>query len=229
MNSAWLILITSLLSSALTFLGAWKLDSLRRKSDKEIRDSTALSTACNVLIGASLRLTQRASHVHLLMMDRSGIKETLDIILHHRRPFDIMEYSNWLMTDLGPILDAQSQIWILGNDALIRTSADVVESVGELIESASSFGPRLTQNRKPGSNWGMKQYLDKFKTLKWSDANQERLNDSIRKLGASCRAFATEMRKANVSLDAESLNNIFPKRLRNDEKQTPTEESSWRG
>jgi hypothetical protein len=80
------------------------------------------------------------------MFARSGITEGLDVVLHHRKPADVLEISDYLFSDFGPVLDAQAAVWLAGDEQLIRSAGDVVLAIwSEMPQVAAAFGRASTR------------------------------------------------------------------------------------
>jgi hypothetical protein len=205
------VIVAAFGASALTTAGTLGVDAVRsRRSSKRERNG-ALSTSCERLIGGALKLAFRCGTLRETMIHRSGFTEGLDIALHHRRPTDPMEIGDWLMTELGPILDAEAAIWLSGNEDLIRGASDVVLAASDVIGKSSA----LAKSQQVGQLDSVSDYLREFarrlKQLPRDAETDQQQQDAVHKLGVTCRAFGNLMRMHVKTADPEALLRAFPK------------------
>jgi hypothetical protein len=158
------------------------------------------------------------------MFTRSGIVEGIDIALHHRKPIDAMELNDWLIIDLGPMLDAQSAIWLHGNEVLIKGASDVVMAAGEVISKSTSIAALKDIAEMQASGDRIGAALKRLKTLPRDDQSEEERIEAVAELGRACRTFGRLMRAELKTTDPEALTRAFqadgsPRSLENSQPQ----------
>jgi hypothetical protein len=204
------VVIAALGASALTILGTLGLDWVRARLEAKKDRNTALAGACERLISGALKLAHRSGLLYQAMIARSGFTESLDIVLHHRKPTDAMEVGEWLMNDLGPIIDAQATIWLYGTEKLIRSASEVVLASSDVIGKSTA----LADSQKPGELSTLPDYLReiirRFKQLPRVPEMEAARNESIRQLGHRCREFGQVMRHQLKTSDPDALLRSFP-------------------
>ena len=112
------------------------------------------------------------------MRSRSGFRERLDLTLHHRKPVDVLEMHDWLNQDFGPLMDAMSQITVVGTQDAIIVAGRVLRACVDLMDLVLKPAP----NR---SNTG--RYLQ---GERWTPAQRQAIEAAQRRLGTERLAFA---------------------------------------
>jgi hypothetical protein len=142
MNNAWAVVAAALGSSALTIVGSFWLEVLRSKKSQQSARSSTLNSACVQLNSRAIMFALRVQSLHATAIERSGPSEGINVVLHIRKPPEIMELTDWLMRDLGPMLEAKAMVESVGNQHLIKAAAEVFEAAATVLnvvqESLSS-------------------------------------------------------------------------------------------
>lgn len=224
-STAWAVVAAALGSAVLTVGGSsfrdWLRDVRRRRAD----ELDELRAACVALMSSAYRLVHRASVVRLAMHIRSGLAEGVDVATRQRKPIDPIEFGDYLLQDLNPMLEAQSRIWLLGDEELIRCASDIILAGGKVIETATALPP----DRKPpppGSPWFERAAasLRKLKPLSRDEELEAAHQDSVRTLGRSCWLFGEMMRRRMGSEDIDALFRAFPGFHQPTQDPTPLED-----
>jgi hypothetical protein len=126
-------LAAALGSSALTGAAAlgvvWVQEWRRRKA----ADRDALQGAVTELLWRSMAVASRARALGEAMKFRSGLKEGLDVTLHHRKPADPFELHDWLAQDLVPLHAALSELWTRADQDGVRLANELAGKCGDLL------------------------------------------------------------------------------------------------
>jgi hypothetical protein len=144
------------------------------------------------------------------MISRSGLSEGLDIALHHRKPIDAMELGDWLMIDLGPILDAQSTIWLFGNEALISGASEVVLAAGDVMAKSTALAESQKAGEVESVSDRIREIKRRFRPLPRDADAEAALQSSVHSLGIKCREFGQVMRRHVGTPDPAALLRSFP-------------------
>jgi hypothetical protein len=124
------------------------------------------------------------------------------------------------MDDLGPMIDAQTTIWLLGGEELIRSAGDVLMASSEVIARSTA----LSESQKPGEMNTTGDYLReairRMKQLPKDPELEAARNEAVLHQGRRCREFADVMRRHLKTNDAQALLRTFP--IPNDFDSTST-------
>lgn len=140
MNNYWIPVIAALCASALTGLIAFGLDE--RRARRQRRDGLAerRTLAYSGMISHAASFALAAGALHLTAQVRSGLVEGLDITLHHRKPVEPLELHDWLMTELGPMMDAMAEIWVVGTSDAVVAADQLMLKCNKVLELGTSRG-----------------------------------------------------------------------------------------
>jgi hypothetical protein len=197
MTETTAVLIAALGASALTAIATFGLETWRAHNQRRRDQDAALSDACVSLLGATMRLVFRARAMRDTMISRSGLSESLDILLHNRRPTDSMQLTDWLLIDLAPALDAQSEIWTLGGETLIESAATLVSASTAVVTKAGTLSEE--QQRQ------MKGLGTRLLPLKNDDEVEAAFTAAVSELGKVRRQFALLVRRELQIDDVDAL------------------------
>lgn len=207
-STAWAVVVAALGAALLTSGGAFGLEQLRAHRAEARQKATDLRQACGELISSAHRLTQRSGFLHLTMYSRSGFNESIDIVMHHRQPIDLLELGDYLDRDFGPMLQAQASIWMIGDEELISATSEVVLAAGEVIAKSTALPQDATTAEPAASNLIM-QKIKSFRSLKQDPELELARIQSIRELGRACWRFGQITRK-HLKVDVDDLIRAFP-------------------
>jgi len=229
-DTAWAVVAASLGSATLSILGAfgvnWQRDarSKRRARDKELKD------ACILIIAGANRVALRSASMRANMFARSGITEGLDVVLHHRKPADVLEISDYLFSDFGPVLDAQAAVWLAGDEQLIRSAGDVVLAISDVIEKSSALPKEKVRDSSGSPLDKAKVALQGLKPLTPDQETEDERQKSVRSLGHCCAIFGQLVREKTGSTDIDAILRAFPGLIEEKvEGSSPRHESSVNG
>lgn len=122
---------------------------------------------------------------------RSGLKEGLDVAMHHRKPLDPLELDAHIRRDTDPMYQAWSAVWVVGTQEAIRLANNLVTSVSNVVGAAT----------KPGqARSGIVRFLA---GEKWSQDQLRAWNGQIAALATARRAFTLLARRELGSEIAE--------------------------
>jgi hypothetical protein len=144
---------------------------------------TARRGAYARLLAVTAVIVDTASVLRLTVELRSGLKEGLDVAMHHRKPVDPLELHNQLRRDKEPLYQAWSEVWVVGTQEAIAAGNDLVAKAGEIMGAATGSGQART---------GLIRYL---RGEKWSQEQLDEWNEQIRELGILRREFAVMARR----------------------------------
>lgn len=100
-GTAWAVVAAALGASLLTSLGAWWLESRRTPAAQRESRRAALVEACVQLFGGAFRLSHSANSTHETLIQRSGLSDRVDVLLHQRKPLDYLELGDCLWGTSG--------------------------------------------------------------------------------------------------------------------------------
>jgi len=144
-STEWAVVDAFASASILTTLGARWLDSAKAKREAAVARADELKRACVQIISGAFRVSQKAGALRTNMIHRSGLTEGLDVLLHVRKPADPLEIYDYLLSELSPVLDAQSVLWLSGDETLMRSAGDVILAIADVIEKSTA----LSKDRSP--------------------------------------------------------------------------------
>ena len=200
MSDTWAVVVAALGSATLSTGGAFWLDAYRARRRAIEARTLELKTACAQIVSGAQRLLFKAAALHINMEVRSGLRESLDLVLHHRKPVDILELNDYLMIEQGMILDAQATIWRTGDEVLITSVGDVVAAVGKLIVAATALPPDFKVDASADLNAKVRAAIQHLKPLKHDPESETKINECARQLGRTCVAFGHAVR-ASLKVD----------------------------
>jgi hypothetical protein len=209
-NAGLEVLSASLGAAALSTIGAFGLDWRRSSRARKFAKHKELRDACVVILAGANKIVLKSATMRVNMFARSGFIESLDIVLHHRKPPDVLEISDYMFSDLGPVFDAQATIWLIGDEELIRGAGDVVRAISDVADKSSAI-PQSRQ-RDPDSSSAEKAMVA-IRNLKPltpdQDAENARLN-SVRTMSHQCALFGQLLRKRIGTNDVDAILRSFP-------------------
>lgn len=135
-----LVLIAALGSSALTGAVAFGLEWWRSNSATKATQAERRSRAYTMLLTRSIIIAHLAGDLHTLMEVRSGLKEGINVTLGLQKAIDPLELQDRLRTELLPLYEAWSEVWIVGSKEAIREANDLVAQCGTVAGAATQQG-----------------------------------------------------------------------------------------
>lgn len=209
MSNTWAVVAAALGSASLTIIGTFGLDAWRaRRAGKEAHKDR-LRSACVQLGSHALGFALRAHALYLTSVFRSGIGEGLDVVLYHRKPVDPMELSDWLSTDLRPMLAAQSVIEVVADEELVRSAADLVLSAMAVLEKASSLAAHA-DSQSPLLRQRIRWRLRTLVPLRRNPEVEMAIQQAVRALGRQLKQLARLTRERLGVNDPDVVIRAFP-------------------
>jgi len=137
----WLFVAVPLAAALTVALAAFSgVVYQQRRTDR--REATAAQSRASVnLLTESLLFAQRARALLLTVQVRTGLSESLDVLLHLRRPVDPMELHDWLQQETRPLYDAWSSTWLSSSPAMVTRGNAVVSACTGVLDAVSERAP----------------------------------------------------------------------------------------
>lgn len=139
-NNYWIPVVAALGASALTGLVAFGLDGIRARRDRREGLRARRVQAYSRMISHAASFALAAGAMHLAAQIRSGLTEALDIVLHHRKPVEPLDLHDWLMKELGPLLDAMAEIWVVGTPEAVAAANDLMKKCNDVLDLTTKRG-----------------------------------------------------------------------------------------
>jgi hypothetical protein len=143
------------------------------------------------------------------MYARSGLPDALDVVLHHRKPIDVIELGEQLDRDFGPMLRAQAALWILGDEKLIAAASRIVLTSAEVISKSTALPDSASPPDHPTRYQSVAYRVRSLKTLKMDEETEMARNEALRELGKACWAFGQIVR-SRLGLNVDELVRALP-------------------
>jgi len=208
--TAWAVVSASVSASVLTTGGAFWLDVIRSKRRAKTVTQNELKSACARIISGALKVSLQGAALRLNMVVRSGLKEGLDVTLGLRKPTDPLGISDYLFSELAPVLDAQSIVWLSGDVKLIRSAGDVVLAVADVIDKSTTFPKDRRLNSSTSQINILKAALRGLIPLKLAGDDETERIASVKRLGLACANFGEVVRKNLGMEDIGAILKAFP-------------------
>ena len=210
MSNTWAVVVAALGAAILSTSGAFLLEAYRARRREKYAKATELKAACLQIISGSQRLIFKAAAMHVSMEVRSGLRESLDVLLHLRKPIDLFELNDYLMVEQGRILDAQAMIWLTGDEALMTSAGDVVAAVSKLIVASTALPPDRVVDPSADPMAKLLTAIQNLKPLKHAPESEAKIRECARTLGRACVAFGQVMRMRLKIDDVDAILRAFP-------------------
>lgn len=140
MNNYWVPVIAALGASTLTGLVTLGLDVMRAKRRRREGLTERRVSAYSQMISHAASFALAAGAMHLTAQMGSGLTEALDIVLHHRKPIEPLDLHDWLMKEMGPMLEAMSEIWVVGTPKAIVAANELMMKCNKVLELGAIRG-----------------------------------------------------------------------------------------
>jgi hypothetical protein len=209
-SAAWAVVAAALGASVLSTGGTFFLDASRSKRRAAAAKVDELKGACVQMIANAHKFANRASALRANMIIRSGFTESLDIVLRHRQLADVLEINDYWYTELSALYDAQSIIWLSGDEVLIRGAGEIVTAVGDLMAKYSAIPKSIMDDPTDSAFEKFVRHLRKFKTFPPDPEGDLLRNDAVKQLGSVCARFGQIMRDRLGVLDVDAILRVFP-------------------
>lgn len=185
-GSLWIPVIAALGASVLTGVFTFGIEAWRRRQDARAERNRLLGVAASQMARDSAPFVQLASSLRLTMEVRSGLSEGLSVVTRLRAPMDPLEIHDRLAGAIAPLVDAQSTIWLHGDQQLVEAANQLVLRCTDVLGLAvapDSGAARLTLRR-----------------VAWSDAQDQLVQDAIAAVAAARTALVRYVRDSEIDL-----------------------------
>lgn len=186
-SSLWIPVVAALGASILTAVASlgvtWYSEYLHGIAARRASRRDAYIALYNASVAAALR----ASALDLTIRVRSGVGESVDVLLGKRKVLDPLELHDWLMRGWAPVHEAAGHVMLLGSPAAVELSRQIVLQCATLVQHATSLPPtsgafpRIRQVRRD-ADW----------LAKW--------NEEVERLGQLRKEFASLARSEEGEL-----------------------------
>ncbi|MDM8083322.1 hypothetical protein QUV83_00900 [Cellulomonas cellasea] len=192
--SLWVPVVAALGASLLTTLGAWGLETQRRRAAARSQSVEVRRAAYVAFVEAAHGVLMLGQTLRALLQVQSGFAVSAAELLRIRRPLDPHEIA-WRMSDqVRPVLDAQAGVIACGTPEAARATREVVTTASAYLQAATAMTG--TQRRLSG-------------VVPWrATAGQEaELAAHLDRAGQAVRVFTTIMR-VDLGEDALSIEQV---------------------
>jgi hypothetical protein len=183
--NAWAIVVSGVSGGILAIIAAWGSAFYQQRALGEREAAAARNRAYLELLTRSMTLAQRAQALRLTARLRSGLTESLDVLLRQRRPLDPMQLHDWMMEDMRPAYQAWSDSWIAAPPTVVEAANQLIAACAEVIGDIGYDFPSDRRGRLHAIVAGVQADHD-------ADAAFQR---KIEKLGEVRRRFAALIRQ----------------------------------
>ncbi len=133
MSTAELTVVAALGASALTGLASLWIVAFQEWRRGKASNQDALRAATGELLARSLAITLRAETIASTVRQRSRIAERLYVVMHNRKPVDLLELHDWIAQDWAPLNAALSELWTRSDQEGVRLANDLVAKCADLL------------------------------------------------------------------------------------------------
>lgn len=148
MSTAELTVIAALGASALTGLASLWIVAFQEWLRGKASNQDALRAATGELLARSLAITLRAETIASTVRQRSRIAERLYVVMHNRKPVDLLELHDWIAQDWAPLNAALSELWTRSDQEGVRHANDLVAKCADLLRISVTALPAQTRRER---------------------------------------------------------------------------------
>ena len=213
MTDAWAVLAAALGSSTLTIVATFGLELWRERRAQKKADADRLRNSCVQMASHAMSFALRAQALYFTGIDRSGIKEGLDVALYHRKPLDPRDLMDWLLIDMGPMLEAQSLIEVSADEELARTAGDLIQAANVVLEKTTDgLKQSVSEVRQPQATpWRqVASYLRPLIPLRRDHKVEDAINLAVKGVVLQLRQFGRVTRERLGVNDPDAVIRAFP-------------------
>lgn len=138
LDPVWAPVIAALGASFLTVLGTWGLNQFQHRQAKREAERQEQHAAYQLVLNRSMTFAFRARTLGDAMRFRSGLNESLSVLLRLRRTLDSLELYDWIDRDLRPLGDAWLRVWVVGTQQAIDAADRVMIACEEVMGAATA-------------------------------------------------------------------------------------------
>src|SRR5690349_10811902 len=125
MSDIWAPVIAALGSALLTGFIAFGLEWWRSREAEKSALAERRSRAYSSLLAQSASVMELASHLHIIMEIRSGLRESINTTIGKSKPLDPLDLANWIRAETQPVYEAWSEVWAVGSKEAIAEANDL--------------------------------------------------------------------------------------------------------
>jgi hypothetical protein len=207
MTETWAVVAAALGSSGLTGFSALGLDWWKGRRATHSERQSSLRSACERLISSAMMLTYRAGMIQQQAVIRSGLGDSIDVLLHQRKPLDFLELSEQMFPQWEEIMAAQATIWSFGDQEVIHGANRVIGRAGDVV-GLSTLPPEPSSDESLAAK--AKARVQSLRPIKLDAEVSGKRDDALRLLGDECRAFAEIVRDRLGVPDPQAIIRAFP-------------------
>jgi hypothetical protein len=188
----WAPVIAALGSASLTGAVAFGLEWGRSRRASKAALAERRARAYSSLISVAGVIAHTAAGLHAAMAVRSGIGESVDVLMGKRRLLEPLELINFLRADTEPLYRAWADVWTIGSPLAIGPANDVVDKCASVMGAATTRGVGATRL---------------VRTLvgeKWTRAQLDEWQMEVRALADARRRLA-EVARAELGIEVAEL------------------------
>jgi hypothetical protein len=183
MSNLWVPVIAALGSSFLTGLVAFGLEWWRSDRADKSAQAERRSRAYSMLLTRAAVIAYVAHGLHVIMESRSGLGEGLNVMLGKRNPLDLLELLDRLRSDLEPLYEALSEVWVVGSKEAISEANDLADRCAAVMGAATQRGEARPEP------------LRMIAGEKWTQEQLDQWQDELRGLAEARRRLAVTARR----------------------------------
>jgi len=183
MSDIWVPVVAALGASLLTGLVAFGMEWWRSRKVGKSGLADRRSRAYSTLLTRSTTVMQLATNLHVAMELRSGLREGINVTAGIRKALDPLELADRLNTEMQPLYEAWSEVWVVGSKEAIAEVNDLIARCGAVMGAA-------TQRGKARPLW-----LVAITGEKWTQAQLDEWQEEMRGLAEARRILGVIARK----------------------------------
>lgn len=209
MSDTWAVVVAALGASLLTGGSAFGVEAWRDRLARKRATKERLREACVQLNSHAIAYTQLIHALQLTAVNRAGLGEGLAVVMHQRKPIDVMELTDWLLAELRPMLEAQAVIQLLGDEEVIRGAAAVILVANDVMGGTTKAKDEVDQKAAAAP------LIERFVVFmanpktKLPPEVEQALSEGVVKLGQESRRFARLTRKHLGVNDPDAVMRAF--------------------
>ena len=118
----------------------WQARAARRHAESDARERAYVD-----LLVAAEKVAFRIDALVATIKARTGLGESVALLMRLRKPIEPMDLHDWLAADVGPLMDAWSRTWVNGSPEGVRRSNAVLEACNEVMAVLAEMAPATTR------------------------------------------------------------------------------------
>jgi hypothetical protein len=183
MTPAELTLAAALGSSLLTAVAALGVVWLQEQRRDKASSRADLVHAIETVLVKSMAITLRAQGWSTLAKAYSGPSDNLAVLLHLRAPLNLQTLFEPMIVDQEEMSRASARIWLESDQMIVSLVNNVVLTAQEVASVVMPTPPKGRLAHKLG-----------LQVKRWDDADVEKVDQALKKLGQARKALADRAR-----------------------------------